>query len=128
MPEEPTGQAPATGPAPGAAADDQAPKQPATVRQPAEATNLMRPVPPGSGQHGLSPDEEKQLAELQAKAARAMAGDETTEVRLDHDAGTEMHYGGYKIGTEWTTVPNTMIGPLTTAAADGGVTLVQKES
>jgi hypothetical protein len=127
MPDDTTGPAPAAGPAPGTAADEGT-RQPATVRQPAEAPNLVRPVPPGSGSHGLTQDEEDQLSRLQAKAERSMAGDEVTEVRLDHDAGTEMHYGGYRIGTGWTTVPTSMIGPLTTAAADGGVTLVQKES
>jgi hypothetical protein len=127
MPDERTGQAPATGPAPGAAADSGT-QQPATVRQPAEATNLLRPVPQGSGSSGLTADEESTLAELQAKAARAAAGDDVVEVRLDHPPGTEMQYGGHKIGTDWTTVPSAMLGPLTTAAADGGVTLVQKES
>lgn len=114
-------------------ADDKAPEPaeetPAAPKlsQPSEAANLMRPVPPGSGSSGLTQEEEDTLAELQAKAAKSTAGSDTVEVKIEPE-GVEMIYGGYRIGGNWVTIPQTMVGPLANAAADGGVKLIQKES
>lgn len=95
------------------------------LSQPSEARNILRPVPEGSGSSGLSQEEENKLAELQAKAAKSAAGSSTVDVRVE---GAEMLHGGYTIGENWVTVPQTMIGPLTEAAANGGLELIQKES
>jgi hypothetical protein len=106
MPEEAEQTAPAKAPAPAPA--------PAKAPDPVLAS-------------GLTASEESTLAGLQDKAQAAAAAGPTVEVRIE-EPHTEMVYGARRITGAWTPVPETEIGPLMEAAANGGVTLTQKES
>ncbi len=64
------------------------------------------------------------LAAVPAVAAAPSTGAIRLKVEPPHSS---MTYGGVVIGTEYTEVPLSHLGPLTQAAADAGVTLTQEE-
>lgn len=73
---------------------------------------------------GLSPAEEARLGDLLAKRdASAAAAPVRMKVEGPH---ASLHYGGLTIGTEYTDVPPHLVGPMTTAAAEAGVTITQE--
>ena len=117
-------------PAGGMPAPDTAPAridsgQPDQQAQPAE----QQPAPAANGGEqetdGLTAEEEAQLGELLAKrdAAAAAAGGVRMKVEGDHQS---LSYGGLTVGSEFTDVPASMVGPMTTAAAESGVQLTQE--
>jgi hypothetical protein len=98
------------------------------LQQPVESKNIIAPAAPAeeapAPASGLTPDEERMLGELQAKAtAASAAGTLRFKVEAPHSG---LFFGGLTIGREFTNVPETMAASLVTAAADAGVTLTQE--
>jgi|SRR6185312_2984580 len=78
------------------------------------------------GDDGLTPDEEKTLLELQAKAARAAAG-EAGIVRMKVEPPhSEVTHANFTIGSDWTQVPAWLAPIMSNAAAAAGVKITQE--
>jgi hypothetical protein len=74
----------------------------------------------------LSEQETAYLGKLLTRqAAAAVAAGEAVRMKVEgpHDS---ISYGGLTVGTEYTTVPVSMVAAITEAAADAGVTITQE--
>jgi hypothetical protein len=76
---------------------------------------------------GLTSKEERELGRLLRKRDAASAAGAGARFKVK-GAHSELHFGGLVIGRDFTYVPENMIGPVATAAADAGVELTQEES
>lgn len=114
---------------------DDAPKVPAApppsaasppVVAPAPAAQVNVAVPGAVPVSGLTAAEEAQLGALIAKRDAAEAGGVALlKVEQPH---TEMIFGGTRVGTDWTPVPERLVPHLFNAAADAGVTISRQET
>lgn len=81
-------------------------------------------VPEDEG--GLTPDEERTLLELQAKAARQAAG-EAGIVRMKVEPPhSEITHANFTVGADWTQVPAWLAPIMANAAANAGVKITQE--
>lgn len=118
---EPTPPTPAATPAPARPA--------AGTTQPEEAVNILA-ASAGAGvpdSTGLDPDEEQELARLQAKAMDARHGvGGTLELRIisGHERVT---YGNHTVTQDWTPTPAWLASSFASQAAESGVKIEQRE-
>lgn len=84
------------------------------------------PDPARPGVDVLSPDEESELARLQAKAAKQSAGAGAMLMKVE-PPHSEVTFGGVTVGTDFTLVPAHMAANVASAAAEAGVKITQKD-
>ena len=107
--------------------------EPAQPAAPAKA-EAAAPAPPAAQQQAapaaaptgpLSEAEQRQLSTLLAR--QAAVGQTGDPVRMKVTGGhSSLSYGGLTVGTEFTTVPASMVAAITEAAADAGVEITQE--
>lgn len=102
----------------------QPPQPPAAVQPPAPVPQAPAQQAP-AGPDGLTPDEERELARLQDKAAVAAAGRDVIHLKVEapHES---LAFGHRTIGNDWTPVPARAVGDILSAAAAAGVEISQR--
>ena len=106
-----------TEPAPAAPAAKAAAAAPAPQQQAAPA------AAPATGP--LSEAEQRTLSGLMARQQAVAGAGEPVRMKVT-GSHASLSYGGVTIGTEFTTVPASMVAALTEAAADAGVEITQE--
>lgn len=105
------------------------PAKPADPAPPAPAATAPAPAPaPQAAQPATGPLSEAEQRQLSTLLARQAAVGQTGEpVRMKVTGGhSSLSYGGLTVGTEFTTVPASMVAAITEAAADAGVEITQE--
>jgi len=105
------------------------PAKPAAPAPPAPAATAPAPAPaPQAAQPATGPLSEAEQRQLSTLLARQAAVGQTGEpVRMKVTGGhSSLSYGGLTVGTEFTTVPASMVAAITEAAADAGVEITQE--
>jgi len=105
------------------------PAKPADPAPPAPAATAPAPAPaPQAAQPATGPLSEAEQRQLSTLLARQAAVGQTGEpVRMKVIGGhSSLSYGGLTVGTEFTTVPASMVAAITEAAADAGVEITQE--
>jgi len=99
------------------------PAAPAKAAAPAPKQQAAPAAVPATGP--LSEAEQRTLSGLMARQQAVAGTGEPVRMKVT-GAHASLSYGGVTIGTEFTTVPASMVAALTEAAADAGVEITQE--